>query len=83
MVEVAGDLEAKLKMEETVENGVNVPPVEGQKEEDFVDPWNVSTKSATGIDYDKLIGKVHMVVHVCTLVNCYLLVLYYLFSAIW
>ena len=27
------------------------------KEDDFVDPWNVTSKSATGVDYDKLIGK--------------------------
>ena len=29
------------------------PAAEG---EDIVDPWTVSTSSATGIDYDKLIG---------------------------
>ena len=28
-----------------------------QEEDDFVDPWNVSSKSETGIDYDKLIVK--------------------------
>lgn len=26
-------------------------------DDDFVDPWNVSSKSETGIDYDKLISK--------------------------
>lgn len=26
-------------------------------EEDQVDPWNVQSKSNTGIDYDKLISK--------------------------
>lgn len=26
-----------------------------EKDEDFVDPWNVESKSDTGIDYDKLI----------------------------
>lgn len=26
------------------------------EEDDFVDPWNVVSKSATGIDYDKLIS---------------------------
>ena len=25
-------------------------------QDDVVNPWNVSTSSATGIDYDKLIG---------------------------
>lgn len=28
-----------------------------EEDEDFVDPWNVSSKSDTGIDYDKLIVK--------------------------
>lgn len=26
-------------------------------DDDFVDPWTVSSKSETGIDYDKLISK--------------------------
>lgn len=26
-------------------------------DDDIVDPWNVSSTSAAGIDYDKLIGK--------------------------
>ena len=26
-------------------------------QEDFVDPWNVTSQSDTGIDYDKLIRK--------------------------
>jgi len=26
-------------------------------EEDIVDPWNVVSKSQTGVDYDKLISK--------------------------
>lgn len=30
-----------------------------EKDDDFVDPWNVESKSDTGIDYDKLIGKYH------------------------
>lgn len=25
--------------------------------EDFVDPWNVASKSETGVDYDKLISE--------------------------
>ena len=28
-----------------------------EEDEDFVDPWNVSSKSDTGINYDKLIVK--------------------------
>ena len=31
--------------------------VSKEDEEDFVDPWNVASKSDTGIDYDKLIRK--------------------------
>lgn len=26
-----------------------------EKDDDFVDPWNVESKSDTGVDYDKLI----------------------------
>lgn len=26
-------------------------------DEDFVDPWNVESKSDAGVDYDKLISK--------------------------
>jgi len=26
-------------------------------DDDFVDPWNVTSKSSTGVDYDKLISK--------------------------
>lgn len=29
---------------------------ENEDQEDIVDPWNVVSKSAAGIDYDKLIG---------------------------
>lgn len=28
-----------------------------EKDDDFVDPWNVESKSDTGVDYDKLIRK--------------------------
>lgn len=31
-------------------------PVE-EKDDDFVDPWNVVSKSDKGVDYDKLISK--------------------------
>ena len=47
--------EISLKMADTNLNE------EGNKaeleDEDFVDPWSVSSKSETGIDYDKLIRK--------------------------
>lgn len=28
-------------------------------EDDFVDPWNVTSKNDAGVDYDKLISKRH------------------------
>lgn len=41
---------------ETVEKmkDLNVNSIE---EDDFVDPWTVSSKSEKGLDYDKLISK--------------------------
>lgn len=35
----------------------NGPAADGADDKDTVDPWNVSTTSAKGVDYDKLIGK--------------------------
>ncbi len=35
----------------------NGPAADGAGDEDTVDPWNVSTTNAKGVDYDKLIGK--------------------------
>lgn len=35
----------------------NGPAVNEADDGDTVDPWNVSTTSAKGVDYDKLIGK--------------------------
>jgi tryptophanyl-tRNA synthetase len=37
---------------------------EDESEEDVVNPWNVVSKSETGIDYDKLISK--YISRVCT-----------------
>lgn len=37
----------------------NGPATDGADEEDTVDPWNVSTTSAKGVDYDKLIGMIY------------------------
>ena len=34
-------------------NGTTEP----EEEEDIVDPWKVESKSAKGVDYDKLISK--------------------------
>lgn len=36
----------------------NGPAADGANDEDTVDPWNVSTSNAKGVDYDKLIGKI-------------------------
>lgn len=38
----------------------NGPAEDDSEDEDIVNPWNVSTKNAKGVDYDKLIGKVQM-----------------------
>lgn len=38
----------------------NGPAADGADDEDTVDPWNVSTTNAKGVDYDKLIGKIEM-----------------------
>ncbi len=38
----------------------NGPAADGTDGEDTVDPWNVSTTNAKGVDYDKLIGKIQM-----------------------
>lgn len=35
----------------------NGPAADGADDGDTVDPWNVSTTNAKGVDYDKLIGK--------------------------
>lgn len=44
-------------MEPDVEAKMSDLKVEETQEDDFVDPWNVASKSETGIDYDKLIRK--------------------------
>ena len=36
----------------------NGPSADGADDEDTVDPWNVSTTNAKGVDYDKLIGTI-------------------------
>lgn len=49
-----------------LENSVvpeNRPAADGgddNDDEDTVDPWNVATTNAKGVDYDKLIGRVKM-----------------------
>lgn len=39
----------------------NGPVADGADGEDTVDPWNVCTSNAKGVDYDKLIGKANTV----------------------
>jgi hypothetical protein len=38
-------------------NNSNINDKGGTEEDDIVNPWNVVSKSGTGIDYDKLISK--------------------------
>ncbi len=39
-------------------DGIQEPrKVEEEDDDDFVDPWKVESKSAKGVDYDKLISK--------------------------
>ncbi|XP_048831554.1 tryptophan--tRNA ligase, cytoplasmic [Brienomyrus brachyistius] len=68
-VEAAVQLLLKLKMEYKAVTGedykpgcppgdncvLQEDPPSANNEEDFVDPWTVSSNSATGVDYDKLI----------------------------
>ncbi len=51
--------EVNSKMEEMKVNDTATSNHEDeqQQEEDDVNPWSVSSKSAKGVDYDKLISK--------------------------
>lgn len=40
----------------STENAIDALSLEADQD-DFVDPWNVESKSDTGIDYDKLISE--------------------------
>lgn len=42
------------------DNGPAVAAGDNGDDDDTVDPWNVSTTNAKGVDYDKLIGAVEM-----------------------
>lgn len=57
-------------------NGSNVDQF-GADEEDIVNPWEVSTHSAKGVDYDKLISKFfncsHQYLYIYDQKNIYLL----------
>lgn len=52
------DYKAGCPPPENVVNQDNGSATDGIDEEDNVDPWNVSTSNAKGVDYDKLIGKI-------------------------
>lgn len=43
----------------------NGPAADGADDEDTVDPWNVSTTNAKGVDYDKLIGVIQVSFKCC------------------
>ena len=47
---------AEEVLEQNMEQ-LNVQQESTEPEEDFVDPWTVTSNSDTGIDYDKLIRK--------------------------
>lgn len=53
------DYKAGCPPSESVVAANNGPSADGAGEEDTVDPWNVSTSNAKGVDYDKLLGKNH------------------------
>lgn len=42
--------------------------VTADEEDDFVDPWNVTSKNDAGVDYDKLISKHIMIYDFSTLI---------------
>lgn len=47
----------KIKM--TDNNNAQSEIVNKEEEDDHVDPWTVASNSETGVNYDKLIGKVY------------------------
>ena len=47
---------AERDIEQKIEQ-LNVQQESAEQEDDFVDPWTVTSQSDTGIDYDKLIRK--------------------------
>ena len=54
MADSIGD---KLKETTITSNNVVEENVDEEDEVDVVNPWNVVSKSQTGVDYDKLISK--------------------------
>jgi tryptophanyl-tRNA synthetase len=52
---MANEIATELKRLDV--NNSNTNDKGGTEEEDVVNPWNVISKSETGIDYDKLISK--------------------------
>jgi tryptophanyl-tRNA synthetase len=51
---MANNIATEIKYVNTNSSNANC---EDESEEDVVNPWNVVSKSETGIDYDKLISK--------------------------
>lgn len=41
---------------EAAEKGLKNLAMGDEEDDDIVDPWTVSSKSQTGVDYDKLVG---------------------------
>lgn len=42
----------------------NGAAADSTNDEDTVDPWNVATTNAKGVDYDKLIGKMELFISI-------------------
>lgn len=46
-----------MALEENIHNTVKAISLDSLEDDgDIVDPWNVQSKSQTGVDYDKLLG---------------------------
>lgn len=57
-VAVAEGVEAlTLNSNEIEETATGVEVTVNDEQDDIVDPWNVASNNATGIDYDKLISR--------------------------
>lgn len=46
-----------MSLQSSIEENTSNISLDIKEEDDVVDPWNVQSKSQTGVDYDKLIRK--------------------------
>lgn len=62
-ISVAEGVEAlALNPNEIEETATAEEVIVNDEQNDIVDPWNVTSSSASGIDYDKLISKINKVI---------------------